>query len=122
MNEKTNFFGAWENVIEWGPGNDFATVTFSRQKFANNIRKLAEKYPDQVKIIADGPSNNGYLYAHIPSDWVKIKPTKKLSEEELNRLRNMSKRFSPMRIENRSENIAQTDSDYEDEEIFNEND
>lgn len=73
-----------ENVIEWGPGNNFATVTFNRQKFANRIRKLKEQYPDQVKIIADGPSNGGYCYAHIPSDWVRIGPPPKreLTEEQ----------------------------------------
>lgn len=71
-----------ENAIEFLAGQEVATVTFSQAKYANKIRALAEKYPDEVQIIADGPENCGYLYAHIPTSWIRIKPLSKAEIEQ----------------------------------------
>lgn len=114
MNE-TKFTSGRENAIEWMTGEKTATVTITRQKIATRIRRLAEEYPDQVKILADGPENNGYLYAHIPSDWVRIAPPRRMSEEAKRKAaENLKRSVYPM------ENSEISREAQSDEEFFNE--
>ena len=40
-----------ENVIEWINGDKEVTMTFSQKKYIRKIKELAERYPDEVKII-----------------------------------------------------------------------
>ena len=60
-----------ENVIEFEKGSKTATVTFCQGRYITRIKKLAERFPDEVEIISDGKS----IVAHIPSKWVKINPS-----------------------------------------------
>ena len=72
-----------ENVIEWLRGDKEVTVTFAnRTKFNTKVRKLAEKYPDKVEIVAD--NRDGSIVAHLPLNWIKVaKPREvNLSEEQ----------------------------------------
>lgn len=69
-----------ENAIEFYKGDKRATVSFSQGKYISRIKKLKEKYPDEVEIVAENP--DGSLYAHIPTKWVKINPPKEISEEQ----------------------------------------
>lgn len=121
----TNFPAPNENAIEFLRGQKRTTVTLTEPRYVNRIRKLAEQYPDEVEIVADGPSNGGYLYAHIPTAWVRIQPPKKMNftEEQLEERREAMRSLSGKRT--RSLTLAEeprNDSDYEDDEIFNEND
>ena len=70
-----------ENVIEWMKNAKVATITFSQPKYINKIRKLAEKFPDEVKIKAE---NKDCIVAHIPVSFIKINnpPKRTYSEEE----------------------------------------
>ena len=83
------FSNGGENAIEFMTGGDRATVTFSRQKYITMIRKLKERFPDKVDIIADGEKNSGYIYAHIPVEWIKIRPNREVSETQRERARLM---------------------------------
>lgn len=80
-----------ENVIEFERDSKTATVTFCQGRYISRIKKLAERFPDDVEIISDGKS----LVAHIPSRWIKINPPKQLDlsderrEELAERLRNL---------------------------------
>lgn len=69
-----------ENAIEFYKGDKRATVSFSQGKYISRIKKLKEKYPDDVEIVAENP--DGSLYAHIPTKWIKINPPKEMSEEQ----------------------------------------
>ena len=70
-----------ENVIEFLRGATTATVSFSQGRFISKIKKLAEKYPDEVEIVAE--NKDGSIVAHIPTHYIKISNLKKdLSEEE----------------------------------------
>jgi hypothetical protein len=69
-----------ENVIEFIKDSDRATVTFSQGRYKSRIRKLAEKCPGECEILAENA--DGSLCAHIPVSWVKINPTRQLSEEQ----------------------------------------
>lgn len=87
--EGSQFVNERENAIEFLTGHQKATVTFSQPRFINRIRKLKEKYPLELDIIADGPENGGYLTANIPTDWIKISPKREMSEEEKERRREL---------------------------------
>lgn len=70
-----------ENAIEFLRNADTATVNFSQGRYVTKIRKLAEKYPDECKIVSD--QGDGCIVAHIPVKWVQITRREiELSEEE----------------------------------------
>ena len=67
-----------EFVIEWISGQNTASVTFpSNSRWANKIRNLAEN-SSEVTVIED---KNGYLFAHIPIEYLAIRKPKQLTEE-----------------------------------------
>lgn len=43
------------------------------------IRRLAEKYPNEVHIISQGDSA---IEATLPKSWVKIRPPRQLTDEQ----------------------------------------
>jgi hypothetical protein len=63
------------------------------RKFINKVRKLKEKYPEQVRIIAEPEDNDGCIYCELPSAWLKIVPKKVLTEEHKQKLMANSKLF-----------------------------
>ena len=71
-----------ENAIEFYSGDKTATVSFSQGRYINKIKKLAEKYPEECKIVAE--NDDGTLCAKIPTSWIRIYPGhgRKLTEEE----------------------------------------
>lgn len=69
-----------ENSIEWYNGNEIMTVTLSQKKFINKILKLAELYPDEVKV--DIINDDGTILAHIPLRYLRFTRPRELSEEE----------------------------------------
>ena len=83
------FYAAGDNAIEFQRGSDRATVTISEPRLQTRIRKLSEREPEAVEIIADGSENGSYLYAHIPASWIRINPPRKydLTEEQREQVR-----------------------------------
>lgn len=73
-----------ENAIEFLKGAKEATVTFTQGRYITKIRKLAEQYPDDVKIYSD---KDGTLVAHIPVSYIKINPKRKISDEQREKAR-----------------------------------
>lgn len=69
-----------ENGIEFIKDAKVATAQFSQGRYKSRIKKLAEKYPEECKILAE--NKDGTLLAHIPVEWVKIIPPRQLSEEQ----------------------------------------
>ncbi len=59
-----------ENVIEWINGDKEVTVTFSQKKYIRKIKELAERYPDEVKIIDE--NSDGSILAHMPLSAIHI--------------------------------------------------
>lgn len=80
-----------ENCIEWIRNSDRATVTFSQGRFISKIEKLAQKFPDEVKVLNRNYNNSGNvssIVAHIPVSYIKINNRKQnLSDEEREELR-----------------------------------
>ena len=68
-----------EIVIEWFKGENVASVTaYSGSRIKNKILKLAEKHSD-VSVVEN---KDGSIFAHIPTDWIRIKPKRELTPEQ----------------------------------------
>ena len=72
--------GNVENVIEFIKDDERATATFSQGRYKSRIMKLAKERPTECQIVAE--NKDGSLCAHIPVSWIKITPTRELSEEQ----------------------------------------
>ena len=73
-----------ENAIEFYADEKVATFSLTQGRYVSKIRKLAEKYPDECKILAE--NDDGSIYGKIPTKWVKISPPRYVSEETRQRL------------------------------------
>lgn len=80
-----------ENVIEWLNGDDKVTVSLSQIKYINKVKKLKDKYPDDVEIVAE--NEDGSLTAKLPLSAIKISIIK-VSDENRAKAR---ERFLEMR-------------------------
>lgn len=69
-----------ENVIEFLRNSKTATVCFTQSKYINKIKKLAEKYPDEVTITHE--NKDGSIVAYIPVKWIKVSPPRQVSDEQ----------------------------------------
>ena len=49
------------------------------RKFINKVRRLKEKYPDQVRILAEPEENDGCIYCELPVEWFSVRPPKKMN-------------------------------------------
>ena len=89
--------GCNENVIEFMTNGTRATLSFSQGRYKSAIRKLAEKHPEDCRIIAD--NEDGSICAHVPGSWLRISPPRQYTEEQRQQ---MGERLK----QNRSENTA----------------
>ena len=73
-----------ETAFDYLDVDDKATFCSSERRWINKMIKLSEKFPDEVKIDCMPEDNGGVILAHLPKNWLKISPPKKvnLSEEE----------------------------------------
>lgn len=58
-------------------GAAYATLSSAEYPVVNRIKKLAEKHPDEVQIVAE--NKDGSICAHVPWKWVKIAPPRQLN-------------------------------------------
>lgn len=61
------------------------------RRYITKIHKLAAKYPEQVRIIAEPEKNDGCIYCELPTSWLKIIPKREVTDEqrEISRVRMM---------------------------------
>lgn len=70
-----------EFAIEWVKGDKEAAVTVpSGTALKSKLIRLASEYPEEVKILVE--NQDGSLFVHIPVNYVKISPPRKVSEEQ----------------------------------------
>lgn len=74
------FYNNIENCIEFLNGQSEITVSFCSQKWINKIKKLHDKHPEDVEILAE--NNDGSIYAKLPIKYLKISAPKMVSEEQ----------------------------------------
>lgn len=72
--------GSTENVIEWTRNQKQASVTLCQGRVITRVKELAEKYPEECQILAQ--NKDGSIFAHIPTEWIRINPPMNLSDEE----------------------------------------
>lgn len=76
-----------ENNINWTDADGMVSVTAYQSKYMNQIKKLAERYPDEVKILKQAKENDGMMLAHLPKKFVKVsfgapRAKKEMTEEQ----------------------------------------
>jgi len=64
-----------DNVFEWYTGETIATVTFSQRRMVNKLKKYAEDYPEDIKIVVE--NDDGSIVAHVPVSYFKFTPPRK---------------------------------------------
>lgn len=70
-----------EFVIEWIKGAEYAGVTVPLgTSLKSKLLRLAEQNPDEVRIMAE--NKDGSLFVHVPVNYIKISPPKKMSDEQ----------------------------------------
>lgn len=74
------FYNNIENCIEFLNGQSEIAVSFCSQKWINKIKKLHDKHPEDVEILAE--NNDGSIYAKMPIKYLKISAPKMVSEEQ----------------------------------------
>lgn len=64
------------------------------RRFITRVRRLQEKYPEQVRIIKEPEDNDGCIYAELPKEWFRIQPPIKrnLSDEQRQEIADRLKR------------------------------
>lgn len=77
---KPDYEGYSENVIEWEKDGKVATLSLSQRRTITRVKELAEKYPEECQIIAQ--NKDGSIYAHLPVKWIRINPSRELTEEQ----------------------------------------
>lgn len=85
-----------------------AWFSSDEKKWKNRIMKLAEEYPEQVKITVYPEDNDGCINAWIPAKWIRVKPPIKRNLTDEQRMA-MSERLKKARE-------AGNEDDEEDEE------
>ena len=99
VEERTNYSTNQENVIEFLKNQDTMTVTFSQGRFVSKVRELEEKFPDEVKIVAE--NTDGSIVAHLPVSALHLSIIKREMTEE-------QKRAGAERLAKARENISST--------------
>ena len=63
---------------------EYGYFSSDERKYINKVRKLAEKFPEQVQIIREPENNDGCIYCRMPSSWMSIRPKviRVLTEDE----------------------------------------
>lgn len=79
-----------ENVIEWLTGSDTVLVTLSQKKYINKIKKLATTHSE---VVIESENKDGSILAKLPLKFIRITPTRQLTEEQRNQARERLKKY-----------------------------
>lgn len=73
-----------ETVFECVDTDNQATFCSGERKWINKILRLKERCPDEVEVVCMPEDNDGIILAHVPKNWLKVSPPRKvdLSEEQ----------------------------------------
>ena len=70
-----------EFCIEWIKGRDYAGVTVpSGTALKSKLMRYVEERSDEVKVMS--VNSDGSAFFHIPINYVKVSPPRKVSEEQ----------------------------------------
>lgn len=63
-----------------------AFFSSNERKWVNNIRKLATQYPNECVILQQPETNGGFIYAKVPTSWLRVRPPRKVEMTEERRI------------------------------------
>ena len=58
---------------------EHGSFSSDERRFITKVRKLKEKYPEQVRIIKEPEENDGCIYCEMPVEWFTIRVPKKVN-------------------------------------------
>lgn len=73
-----------ENVIEWYTEEKMVSVTVHQGKHKSQLLKLAEKFPDEVQILAH--NEDGSIFAHVPKRYINIRRPREMNYTDEQRM------------------------------------
>lgn len=85
-----------KTYITYNDDMNTATILTYSRKLKNQLSKLAAEYPDQVGMNSEAGTLEEYW---VPKDWVKIKPPRKYTAEQLAAARENARRMSAKKKE-----------------------
>lgn len=77
-----------ETVYEHVRGRNTFTVTAAEQWSIGLINRLKERFPNEVEITHVNDDKS--LVAHLPYEWMRIVPKKRISEEQRERMKGVN--------------------------------
>jgi hypothetical protein len=63
------------------------------RRWITKIHKLKEQYPERVRIIREPEDNDGCIYCELPTEWLKIRPPREVSDEFREKSRELMKQL-----------------------------
>lgn len=69
-----------ETAVNYIVGEKIATFYTAEKSYIHSIKEWVKEYPNDVSI--EFSNTDGSLICHIPKSWVKIRPPRKVSEEQ----------------------------------------
>ena len=99
-----------ETVYENEHGKDTFTITAAERWSIGMVRRLKEKFPDEVEITGENP--DGTITAKMPRSWMRISPKRKihLTDEQAHaaaeRLKAARARRAPTEKENEKRKVT----------------
>lgn len=76
---KKKFNEIREFNVNWVDCDDMVSVTMYEKKYMNQINKLAEKHPDEIRIVAG--NKDGTMVAHLPKKFVHVNFSERTKRE-----------------------------------------
>lgn len=107
--------GVNECAIDWVRGDTYAGVTaYNNSRLKGRIERLAESRPEEVQIIAR--NEDGSIFAHVPVRWVKVSPTKRVSEAQRQAAGERMRAYQQSRKDSEDDDMEFDDEDGDEEE------
>lgn len=80
--------------------DNIASFTTYERRWINKIKKWEQDYPDKVKVVAE--NEDGTVCVHLPKQWFKVSPPKKVSDEHRERMRELGKKMTADKIKKKA--------------------
>lgn len=58
----------------------------NERKWINQIRKLNAQHPKECVILEQPETNGGFIYAKVPTNWLRVRPPRKVEMSEEQRI------------------------------------
>lgn len=86
-----------ETTVNYTDADAVATVMSYNAAMAARLKRLLAEHPDEVTLVWE---SEGGVEVRLPKKWVRINPTRELSEKQREHLADMQKRFGYKRDAN----------------------